>query len=199
MIVRSAIHGNVGGAVIAGGSLTIVGTTITDNTAGIECFWNEVLLANSTISGNVSPEDGGGVRAYGAQITVVNSTISGNVAQIGGGGVALRQGTTLDLVNSIIAGNTAPANPDVQGPIGLKLASIVGVPAGLNLADILDPAGLADNGGPTQTIALTDSPRNPAIGKGDAATCAADPIGGVDQRGEPRTPPCDIGAYEVQP
>ncbi len=80
-----------------------------------------------------------------------------------------------------------------------KLASIVGIPAGLTLADILDPAGLADNGGPTETIALTDSATNPARHKADAATCAAAPVGGLDQRGLPRAAPCDIGAYELQP
>jgi hypothetical protein len=69
----------------------------------------------------------------------------------------------------------------------------------MTLADILDPAGLQGNGGPTQTIALTDSTTDPALDHGDAATCAAGPVDGLDQRGFPRTPPCDIGAYELQP
>jgi hypothetical protein len=79
------------------------------------------------------------------------------------------------------------------------LASIIGIPNGLTLADILDPAGLVDHGGPTKTIALTDSATNAAVDTGDAATCAAAPVNGLDQRGLPRTPPCDLGAYELQP
>ena len=61
----------------------------------------------------------------------------------------------------------------------------------------LDPATggglLADNGGPTRTIALLDSPDNPALG-------GALPIAGLDtdQRGlgRPDTEP-DIGAFEL--
>jgi hypothetical protein len=57
--------------------------------------------------------------------------------------------------------------------------------------------GLADNGGPTQTMAL---------GAGSAAldktpTGSANcPASGTDQRGFPRPsgPACDIGAFEVQ-
>ena len=92
-----------------------------------------------------------------------------------------------------------PAHPDVSGTVTIQLATIVGIPVGLTLADILDPDGLQDNGGPTKTIALTDSPTNPARHKGDAATCVAAPVNGLDQRGLPRTPPCDIGTYELQP
>ena len=103
------------------------------------------------------------------------------------------------LANTIVAGNTQLVTgtaDEVLGPS--QIASVVRIPGGLTLADILDPAGLADHGGPTKTIALTDSPTNPAIDTGDAATCAAAPVNGLDQRGLPRTPPCDRGAYEVQ-
>jgi hypothetical protein len=104
------------------------------------------------------------------------------------------------LTNVIVAGNIWPGLPGYADDVEVtKLDSIVGIPAGLTLAHILSPAGLADNGGPTQTIALTDSPTNPAIDKGHAATCGAAPVSGLDQRGLLRTPPCDIGAYELQP
>ncbi|HEY1918443.1 MAG TPA: choice-of-anchor Q domain-containing protein [Streptosporangiaceae bacterium] len=50
---------------------------------------------------------------------------------------------------------------------------------------------LADNGGPTKTIALL--PGSPAIGTG--GKCPA-----TDQRGDPRSRKtgCDIGAFQVQ-
>jgi hypothetical protein len=66
------------------------------------------------------------------------------------------------------------------------------------------PAGLANNGGPTQTIALLDG--SPAIDAIPLADCAdqASPLNPVitDQRSFPRPDAgkafCDIGAYEVQ-
>jgi hypothetical protein len=58
---------------------------------------------------------------------------------------------------------------------------------------------LADNGGPTQTIAL--EPDSPAIGGGDSAVCANMPVNGIDQRGFVRPgvghTQCSIGAYEA--
>jgi hypothetical protein len=57
---------------------------------------------------------------------------------------------------------------------------------------------LADNGGPTPTVALATG--NPAIGWVTNATCAGTP---TDQRGKPRPPTtgaaCSAGAFEPQP
>ncbi|HTW09056.1 MAG TPA: choice-of-anchor Q domain-containing protein, partial [Acidimicrobiales bacterium] len=55
----------------------------------------------------------------------------------------------------------------------------------------LDPTGLQDNGGPTQTIALEAG--SAAIGH---VTSVADCTGN-DQRGVPLPTPCDIGAMET--
>lgn len=64
-----------------------------------------------------------------------------------------------------------------------------------------DPAldSLKDNGGPTETMALTLA--SPAVNAGDDTTCAAPPVNNLDQRGLTRSsngPHCDIGAYEYQ-
>ena len=62
---------------------------------------------------------------------------------------------------------------------------LANTPAGLS------PSGLQNNGGPTQTIALQAG--SAAVGHvNSAALCPA-----TDQRGDPRTVPCDIGAYET--
>jgi len=57
---------------------------------------------------------------------------------------------------------------------------------------------LANNGGPTQTIAL--EPGSPAIDAGDQSVCAAPPVNSLDQRGYVRpgagVSRCSIGAYE---
>jgi hypothetical protein len=63
---------------------------------------------------------------------------------------------------------------------------------------MLDSAGLANNGGPTQTIALLAD--SPAINAGDESVCAAPPVNSLDQRGYVRpgagATSCSIGAYE---
>ena len=72
----------------------------------------------------------------------------------------------------------------------------------------LDPTGLQNSGGPTQTIALL--PTSPAIDRiplgtsftANATTFDLCPANGTDQRGYPRPDQneayCDIGAYEYQ-
>jgi hypothetical protein len=105
-------------------------------------------------------------------------------------------------VNTIIAGNSTGGNPsgaEVADNLETTTTSIIGVPGGKTLADILVPAGLADNGGPTKTIALALVVGNPAIDTATGATCAAAPINALDQRGRARPAACDIGAYEAQP
>jgi hypothetical protein len=63
---------------------------------------------------------------------------------------------------------------------------------------VLDPTGLQNNGGPTQTIALQAG--SPAINAGDEAICATGPVWNLDQRGYVRpgtgSSNCSIGAYE---
>jgi len=60
----------------------------------------------------------------------------------------------------------------------------------------LDPAGLQNNGGPTQTIAL--EPNSEAVDFIPVGSCAVT----TDQRGFPRPDAgevfCDVGAYEFQ-
>jgi len=62
------------------------------------------------------------------------------------------------------------------------------------------PSSLANNGGPTQTLA--PAPGSPVLGAGGQCM---DPTSNppnqpltVDQRGEPRATPCDIGAFQAQ-
>jgi hypothetical protein len=63
----------------------------------------------------------------------------------------------------------------------------------------LDPKGLQNNGGPTQTIALL--PSSPAVDAIPVANCTdtnGNPVS-TDQRGvsRPQGPNCDIGAFEL--
>jgi hypothetical protein len=78
-----------------------------------------------------------------------------------------------------------------------------------NTTPVLDPSGLQNNGGPTQTIALCTGPgapsagctgASPAINAGDESVCSAPPLNNLDQRGYVRpgagAANCSIGAYE---
>jgi len=196
-----------GGAIDGSGQIEIRGTTISGNSAGytggaisyagpISGEPGVLRVTNSTLSGNHAVDGGAVATGFDAPFWLINSTITGNIADRFSGGIDSRDAR---LRNSIVAGNDAFEDPDAVG-VTSSIASIIGVPTGLTLADILDPAGLADNGGPTQTVALVDTAENPAIDNGSNTVCtAADLANGVDQRGLPRSVPCDIGAFEVQP
>jgi hypothetical protein len=87
------------------------------------------------------------------------------------------------------------------GLVGLSPGATDIVPL-VGLEAILGP--LADNGGPTLTHALV--PGSPALDVAPSASCAAEPVSGVDQRGEPRNQngtggltanECDAGSFEL--
>jgi hypothetical protein len=103
--------------------------------------------------------------------------------------IVANSGSGLDCVN----GNSLTLPAVADGGYNLDDDGSCGF-GGTSLSDTaarLDPAGLQNNGGPTQTIAL--EPGSPAIGHvTDPAECPA-----TDQRGDARTVPCDIGAFEL--
>jgi hypothetical protein len=152
-------------------------------------------------------------------LTVTNSTLSGNSADLHGGGIFNNAGTA-NVRNTIIAGNTGGAGPDVFGPFTSQGHNLIGKNDGSTgfpvgnpnvnndlvganaapLDPLLDP--LDNNGGPTQTHALQLC--SPAINAGDNCVtqnpgCLATPLT-TDQRGPgfPRNfgGTVDIGAFE---
>ncbi len=169
-------------------------------------------VTNSTFSGNSA--DGGGAIASTSYLTVTDSTFSGNSAVDGGGAVdnAAACGDSSNAPCLATLTNTIVANSTQGGNCGGTMITDGGrniedgTTCGFSMANgslsstdpQLDPAGLADNGGPTQTIAL--QPGSPAINAGDEAACAAAPVNGADQRGfvRPGTHAvrCSTGAYE---
>jgi len=197
----STISGNsaaTGGALYAGpgSTVAITGSTFSGNTAGNGgAIWSDgsVSIANSTVAGNTASSAGGGVDASSGSLALRHVTLTDNGAGTGGGGLELDASAVVTVANSIVAGNSAPANANVEGPIDATTASLVGG----SVAGILDPAGLTDNGGPTRTIDLLPTATS-AIDRADAAVCAAGPVDGVDQRGRarPSGAGCDIGAVE---
>lgn len=249
VIQNSTFHNNVsseflttqgggrGGGILAyGTSLTILGSTFSDNQvfgSGAPLFGNggglyfsggTAVIANSTFSGNdavgsgpTGSGSGGGLAVSGDSIetavSIINSTIVSNSANYGGAGIVVdddnRMTVTVNIQNTLFAGNTVSLGPDDNCLVRGSLAFITSL--GHNLEDmdscnfnapgdiintvpILGP--LQDNGGPTWTHALLDF--SPAIDAANLTTCLTWPVAGVDQRGvmRPINPRCDIGAFE---
>jgi Calx-beta domain len=220
----STISGNKAtttGNGLGGGGLYFYGAA---GTVAPPPFDNSVVIVNSTIANNTSSSSGGGILLshFDGGLVMGNTTIVGNSAANtstgeGGGGIAILNSTTAQLVmaNSIVSGNTNINGPDIltdrlvdtqYSAIGSQtgFAETNGdhnLPLGVDLK--LGP--LADNGGPTQTMAPQFDPipsqSSPLINAGINVYAYA--VGPVDQIGSPHVrifgSTVDIGAYEVQP
>lgn len=215
--VRSSLNASLGGGIVNSGTLTVSNSTIRGNTVqgvgynggvnhsrggGISSS-GTLRINNSTISANqVFVGTGGGIYSSGT-LAINNSTIGANSAS-SGGGVSITGTTTLQ--NSIV---TDSAGGNCAGSIvshGYNLSSddtcaFTGPGDMNNTNPMLGP--LQNNGGPTQTMALSSG--SPAIDAGNPSGCR-DSNGNLlktDQRGKPRpdmedTGGCDMGAYESQ-
>ena len=201
-----------GGGIFNSGSLTLIGCTVSGNTAaasGGGIYSDGALgMVNSTISGNSATDvDGGGILAAGGSVLMTNCTITNNTA-VSGGGLSSEQSGITTIGNSIIVGNSASGAPDVQGIVNSNGHNLVGDgegsaesfgedEVGIEAASLIDVV-LRDNGGrlPTHSI-LADSA---AIDAGDDIMV---PEGiTTDQRGGDfdriQGLAVDIGAYEVR-
>jgi len=151
-----------GGGITNFGTLTVTNSTFSDNSAttfsggGIATAGSgTVTVTNSTFSRNSAANGGGGIVNGGTLMTVTNSTFSGNSA-IGGGGIA--NAGTLTVKNTLLANSRAGGNcsgsiislghnlSDDDKCAFIQTGDMNNTPAGL------DPGGLKNNGGPTQTM-----------------------------------------------
>jgi predicted outer membrane repeat protein len=211
-----------GGGIWSDDSLTITNSLIAGNTSpgyGGGLFFFDggtgdepiaITITNTTITGNSAASQAGGVYFYLSQASssagLNNTTIAGNqiLASSNGAGIYQSGPGILSMENSIIAGNTSPgATPDdCVGAINSLDYNLIQSTAGCTITNTtthnitgVSPqlAALAQNGGPTQTMALLAA--SPAIDAANDATCAL-----VDQRGMPRPQGahCDMGAFEYQ-
>lgn len=194
-----------GGGIFSSSPLVVRNSTISANSAAAGTFTStggaiyasaSLTIANSTISGN-SATKGGGLFVRGTAGAVIgNSTITANQASVVGGGVWST--VSLFIGNTIVAGNAAPASPDLLGPLVTHGHNLFGTGGSGLLFHSSDLVGvnpllspLQNNGGPTWTHALL--PGSPAIDAGDNLS-APD----TDQRGVARIQngTIDIGAFE---
>ncbi len=145
-------------------------------------------ITNNTFNANQAAGSGarGGAISIGSSTTLTNNTIAGNSASIGGG---IYNASTLKMQDGLLTGNTGGncSGGGFSGANNLQFGD--STCAGVALGNPLLGA-LANNGGPTQTMALGAG--SAAIGAGNIGTCAA-----TDQRGVARTGVCDAGAYQA--
>jgi hypothetical protein len=217
-ITNSTISGNsakAGSGVFNTGGTAIINSTVSGNSAsfgfggGIYNFTGGMLdIANSTVSGN-SAITGGGIENNGGTMGITNSTISGNSALgTNVGGMENQPSGTVNVRNTIIAGNT---NQDFVGTLTSQGYNLIGNTSGttitgtttgnqLNVDPHLGP--LQDNGGPTFTQALLSG--STAIDGGSFIGLHTDQRGFTRPVDNPAIPNAtggdgsDIGAFEVQ-
>ncbi|MDA8564066.1 right-handed parallel beta-helix repeat-containing protein [Mariniblastus sp.] len=221
-----------GGGIYAKGDVSVIRSTVSGNNGsgvnvnGGGIFANgDVSVISSTVSGNSASGsgtafagvNGGGIFANG-DLSVISSTVSGNTAgDVGGGIFVINNSSSITISNSIVAGNTDGGGaPDLRsGTNSLAISySLIGATDltitgnGNQVGTLMSPLDpllgpLADNGGPTQTLALLAG--SPAIDAGSDALAAGL---SSDQRGFPFVrafddptasgASVDIGSFEVQ-
>ena len=217
------VHAGTGGvalgAGVGGGSRTgdnsILNSTFSGNVA-------RAGAAGTGPNGTSGFAAGGGLAENTTHsLSVISSTFSGNVAtspdpSASYGGNLYDQPTIITLAQNIFTGGVAATGPDcaingstpgqiVEHDLGHNLATR---PAGCGMSaanhDLLGLTAallpLADNGGGVPTMALTLAPRSAAIGAAGSCrdyTTAGAPALTTDERGAPRTAPCDIGAFQT--
>ena len=224
-ITNSTLSGNIahdgggGFANEAGGIAVITNSTLSGNRAlssdgGGIANSGIVIVTNTTLSRNSSEfefhaaTNGGGIFNKG-RLTITNSTLSNNTTDEGQGSAIFSMGpNTTTVKSSIFVRDPHSAGTNCGGTItdgGFNINDDGGCDfsAANNSQDntdpLLDPAGLQNNGGPTQTIALQSiSPAINAIpiGKNGCGTSIV-----TDQRGFLRAglgrENCDVGAFEA--
>jgi hypothetical protein len=225
-LINSTVSGNrtdgSGGGIFNGflGRLTLISSTVSGNLAeaggGISNAGGTLKLINSTISDNMAQGSGGGIvnDSTGAQTEMIFCTIYGNTSNVSGGGIwngITNSASQLVLRNSLVAGDKAPAGPDILGSLTSQGYNLIQNTKDTTFApnqehgtDLLQVAPstlrvnplLKDNNGPTQTHALL--PGSVAIDRIPLSDCRIKDIT-TDQRGvrRPQGVACDIGAYEL--
>ncbi len=208
---NSTVTGNTaseGGGINNDGTITVVNSTIDTNTAGGKGGGlrdaGRTTVLNSTFSANVASQ-GGALSAAGTT-TVTHATVVGNVATSSSSAGVDRNGGSLTVSYSIIGANLrtngSPAS-DCSGTPQLTGLNLVSNSSGCNpvgpvfvAPPLVGP--LAENGGPTRTMAVLDGSRalDTVALTGTPSKCVSNAT--TDQRGTPRPvgPGCELGAFE---
>jgi uncharacterized repeat protein (TIGR01451 family) len=193
-----------------GGGAGLGGAIFSDD--GTVTVRNSTFAANYAVRGQAGPgqtpaangqDAGGAIFAVDGSVTVSNATITDNETTGVNAGLAIYRSSrggysaSLDLTNTIVAGNTPGAKEcELLGSVGTTgsgnlITNNVDCPGVVSTADPgLAPLAIEAPGN-TPTMAIDAS--SAAYDAGDDDACEP-----ADQRGEsrPRGAHCDIGAYE---
>jgi hypothetical protein len=220
-LINNTAEEGGGGVFVAGGGSTGVLTATDSVLVGNSAAWgggiyNEslVFVHRSSLIDNWAFSDGGGIYSEDP-LEIVNSTVSGNYVQAGSGGAIYVSGATA-LTYTTVVSNSASGVGGIYsgGPTTLHDTLLAYndtncggslTSRGYNLDDG-DSCGLDATGDITDTDPLLmpltyqlgtwahiPFPGSPAI---DAGMCVAGVP--VDQIGQSRVSPCDMGAIESQ-
>lgn len=177
---RGGEGGDGGGAWLAGpGASVILHATIAANLAG-----------GGGAAGPATRGEGGA----GAPAGTPGTASAGTPGALGNGGATgSATGASATFQNTIIAANSIPGCAGTVADGGHDIALAASTCPGTGVDPLLQP--LADNGGPTETMAL--GPRSPAL---DAVPSTGAACPATDQRGvrRPQGAACDIGAFETE-
>ncbi len=208
-IVENAGNAAEGGAIFQfTGRMEITNSTF---------FENKALKFNDTLGGAIFVDDG-------ETLKLTNDTFEHNYA--GEGSAIFNDGGTVDVKGTIFADHLEDAGTGVISPVGncdgiasppvtdenynISVDNSCAFTAGSSLNNVtaaeldLDPLGLQNNGGPSETVALESG--SDAIDRIPVANCTEqdshDTPLGTDQRLFGRPDPgnlntCDSGAYEL--
>ncbi|MDS4042514.1 MAG: right-handed parallel beta-helix repeat-containing protein [Candidatus Competibacter sp.] len=184
VVTGSAGNNNGGGAIYVetnGPSLTLENSTFFNNQTTTAALGDAIriasgstaLLNNNTFSNNSAGTNTDGINNAGT-LTLQNNILTGTTCN---SSVAITGNN--NLINGATSGSNTTACGLTDGSNGNKIGSF-------------DPAlvALADNGGPTQTMAIPNT--SPAYNAG-GTNCVS-----TDQRGvtRPQFDTCDMGAFE---
>jgi hypothetical protein len=195
-------------ALVNEGTLRVRGCTFARNESvlgGAIYNTGAARIVNSTFYRNLALQLSGGAIASFGPLAVTNSTFLRNDAAPGAAGGAIFAGGpgTVTLRGVVIAADAGGDNcrldtQHVNFGVNFSDDDSCGFDNGDLTDPLLDPAELADHGGPTETIALQAN--SPAIDAIPEALCTDAQGAAVnrDQRGfvRPAGLDCDAGAYE---
>jgi len=197
-----AIYNNINAGTLIVERSTFTGNQTTDYDGG--AIYSEehldVSVTNSTFHNNSATNGGAVYTENFSSLFIMNSTFSENNATSGASGI--HTFGHLQLYHSIVANSTSGADCYVNylvSPISvnnlIENNSTGGYACGVPILTS-DPnlGSLQDNGGYTQTMAITATSPAYEAGNTDPDECAA-----TDQRGvsRPQETVCDLGAYEL--
>ena len=212
---KNNVSGLGGGfALLSDRFVTVRNSTFNNNSAGISgAIWPGINarldIINCTFTSNIASSYGGAMSLPKNDATrpvnITNCTFANNQGNNPGNGqgAAIHSGTenspntTVTIKNNIFSNNTVTNNYGVWRDCNGILndgGNNIFFPAGVGQNCVTTPnfvnpllGPLANNGGPTQTMALLVG--SPAIDAGSGCPT-------LDQRGGTRINTCDVGAYE---